>query len=144
MKIFAQSASLPLSSPPDARSSREWLRWNFELIPKPGVDYFQAFPGVLGWVPGDPAPKIAQGGTNAAHHQGVRVGNYPASIYLICPHFNGYENSLDHPKCPIVDRDGSSKGHLFCFSDVAIMPGVYSSFRTPEARRVKVLHEDVT
>jgi hypothetical protein len=82
-------------------------------------------------------PKIVQGEAGAAHHQGVRTGNYSATIYLICPRFTGYENSLDRPKCLIFHRDGRSKSHSFCFSVVAIMPRALFIFQNSGSKACK-------
>jgi hypothetical protein len=104
-----------MKNQPTLRFNRELLRRDLKLMPKLGMEYYQVFPGVFDWAPDDPAPQTVQEDMHYARHQGVRMGDYSASNYLFCPHFNEYENSLDRPEWRILDQDAQSVGNPFCF-----------------------------
>lgn len=119
---------------PTLRFNRKLLRRDLQLMPQLGVEYYQVFPGVFDWVPGDPAPNTVQEYVNYAHSQGIRIGDYSASNYLFCPHFNEYDNSLDRPDWLILDRDGKSNGNPFCFGDTEFVD-FYIGTVVPNCRR---------
>lgn len=97
------------------------LTWNTDilkrelaLMPQLGIEYYQVFPGIFDWVPGDPPPERVDEMMNVARSHGVRMGDYSAANVLFCPHYNEYGKSLDRPNWLMHNQDGRpDKG--FCF-----------------------------
>src|SRR5580704_13092963 len=58
-----------------------------------GMEYYQLFPGVFDWVPGDPEPKVVDQLVQDARKRHLRLGDYSACESLFIPHYNVHNNS---------------------------------------------------
>jgi len=89
------------------------LRREIDLLPQLGMEYYQVFPGVFDWAPGDPDPDTVRGIVDYANERGVRIGDYSGCNSVFCPHYNEHGNTLERPEWRMVDEAGNPSG--FCF-----------------------------
>lgn len=88
---------------------------DLDLMAKLGMEYYQVFPGVFEWGPGDPKSAVDRL-VRLAHERGMRIGDYSATSQVYSPHFNFYRNKLDHPEWLLRDEDGKPE-KIFCFGN---------------------------
>lgn len=89
------------------------LKREIDLMPQIGMEYYQVFPGVFDWVPGDPKRSDVRDIVNHARKRGVRIGDYSGTSSVFCTHYNEYGNELDEPGWRIRDEKGNTGA--FCF-----------------------------
>lgn len=99
---------------PTLTYNKDLLKRELALMPKLGIEYYQVFPGVFDWVPGDPHPDTVMMLMDYARHLGVRMGDYSGTGEVFCPHYNNHRNSLDKPEWRIKTKDGK-RNASFCF-----------------------------
>lgn len=109
------------------------LERELALMPQLGVEYYQVFPGVFDWAPGDPAPAEVDRLVQVARGHGVRMGDYSGASSVFCPHYNEHGNRLDRPEWLIRTADGRSTG-VFCFGCPAFVD-YYAGTVVAAARR---------
>lgn len=110
------------------------LKRDLDYMPKLGMEYFQVFPGIFDWAPGDPEPKTVHQIVNYARKRGVRIGDYSGTNSVFCPHYNEHGNTLDHPEWRMRDAAGNAGG--FCFGCPQFMD-YYTSTVTRDAAEYK-------
>lgn len=118
---------------PTLRDHTDLLERDLALMPKLGVEYYQVFPGVFDWGPNDPSPQEVTRLMDAAHRNGVRMGDYSGTSVLFCPHYNEYRNSLNRPEWLIQQEDGKRVGS-YCFGHPAFVD-YYIEKVVPNCRR---------
>jgi hypothetical protein len=89
------------------------LEREIDLMPSLGMEYYQVFPGVFDWAPGDPDPEVIRKIVKHGAERGVLVGDYSGTSSVFCPHYNEYRNTLDKPEWRMRDAQGNAGG--FCF-----------------------------
>ncbi|MBO0862340.1 MAG: hypothetical protein J2P21_28350, partial [Chloracidobacterium sp.] len=68
--------------------NHDLLKRELSLMPRLGMEYYQLFPGVFEWAPGDPAPETVDEIVSDARQHGVRVGDYSVAASLVGAHYN--------------------------------------------------------
>ena len=89
------------------------LKRELDLMPQIGMEYYQVFPGVFDWVPGDPEPGTVHDIVAYGHARGVRIGDYSGCNSVFCAHYNEHGNTLDRPQWHM--RDAQQNAGAFCF-----------------------------
>ncbi|MHB1457066.1 MAG: hypothetical protein ACYC0V_09145, partial [Armatimonadota bacterium] len=80
------------------------------LMRKLGMEYYQVFPGVFDWVPGDPDPKVVKELMDFSRKKGMHTGDYSTASGLFCGHYNEHRNTLSKPDWQIKDAKGNLTG----------------------------------
>lgn len=101
---------------PTLSYNKDLLRRDLVLMPKLGMEYYQVFPGVFDWVPGDPHPDTVTRLMDFARRHHVRMGDYSGAGEIFCPHYNNHNNHLDKPEWLITSKDGKHDAG-FCFGE---------------------------
>jgi hypothetical protein len=108
--IFYTQRDQPLFS-----ANTDLVEQDLDLMTKLGMEYYQAFPGVFEWAPGDPKSEVDKL-VSFAHERGLRIGDYSGTSYVYSPHFNFYRNTLNRPDWFIQGKDGKQK-NVYCFGN---------------------------
>ncbi len=108
--IFYTQRDQPLFS-----ANTDLVKQDLDLMPKLGMEYYQAFPGVFEWASDDPKSEVEKL-VNFARERGLRIGDYSATSYVYSPHFNFYLKTLNRPDWFIQDKDGKPK-NVYCFGN---------------------------
>lgn len=120
---------------PTLTYNKDLLRRDLALMPKLGMEYYQVFPGVFDWVPGDPHPDTVTKLMEFARSHGVRMGDYSGAGEVFCPHYNNHNKHLDKPEWLITSKDGKHNSG-FCFGESKFVD-LYVNTVTENAKRFK-------
>lgn len=95
---------------PTLSFNTELFKRDLALMRQLGMEYYQVFPGVFDWVPGDPDPKVVKDLMDFSRKKGMHTGDYSTASGLFCGHYNEHRNTLNKPEWQIKDAKGNLTG----------------------------------